>query len=213
MKRIKHLLSSLGFGARHESEGAQTDITTITEPEPSEPADTMTLVDRIRHELAASSVSVFSGRLSRIDVLVEVNGIQLGLTLSSAAQAEIRADTKIYSVTGSMSDLSEADLSECFSRLQQLLNADVANSALEKLQALISESRTLLHAEVDTSRCAQVVSVGTREPHVILGSYKVSADRDPSSTLWHLKLRLQTGDPTGRLRLDPIELESKRVRG
>ncbi|GFZ47081.1 hypothetical protein JCM24511_04823 [Saitozyma sp. JCM 24511] len=210
MKRIKHLLSSLGFGARHESDGAQTDIASITEPEPSEPADTLTLVDRIRHELAASSVSVFSGRLSRIDVLVEDNGIQLGLTLSSASQAEIHADTRIYSAAGCISDLSEADLSECFSRLQQLLNPDVANSALEKLQALISGSRTLLHAEVDTSRYAQVISVGTRAHHVILGSYKVS---DPSSTLWYLKLRLQTGDPTGRLRLEPIELESKRVRG
>jgi hypothetical protein len=181
MRRLKDILSSFGLGSRNDSEVAVTDI--ITEPkkliDTNTPVDTLTLVDRIRHELAASSASVFSG-LRSIDILVEDNGIQLGLTHSSASQAEIRADTKVYSATGCMSDLSAADLSECSSSLQQLLNSDVAKRAMEELQELKSTSRTLLHTEVDGSRCAQVISVGTLAPHVILGAYKVSSDCDPS---------------------------------
>jgi hypothetical protein len=207
MRSIKYLLSSLG--TRNESDGGRTDAIA----EQNELADTLTLVDRIRHELAASSARIFSGCLSSMDVLVEDRGVQLGLSLSSEPQAEIYADTKIYSATGSMSGLSQADLSACFSSLQQLLNATVADSAIYELQKLDSDSRTLLHAEVDDSNCAQVISIGTREPHVILGAYKAPSDHAASSASSYLGMRLQTGDPIGQRRLAPIHLESKRVRG
>jgi hypothetical protein len=129
--------------SRHNSDG--TEHTGASNPS-SELAEGLTRPDQISKALAVLSARLFDGHLSKVDLLIEDNGLQLGLGFSPEAQSEIPTETKIYSAE---SGPSGVDLSACFSSIKDRLSLETLTIARDEIRRLNSVSAT---DETATSR-------------------------------------------------------------
>jgi hypothetical protein len=205
--------------SRHNSDG--TEHTGASNPS-SELAEGLTRPDQISKALAVLSARLFDGHLSKVDLLIEDNGLQLGLGFSPEAQSEIPTETKIYSAE---SGPSGVDLSACFSSIKDRLSLETLTIARDEIRRLnsvsatdetatsrLSGSRTILLSDIDRPNLAKVTSVGTHMPHLILGAYRIPSNQDASLASLSLGVLVQNGDPSGGLRLRPFQPGSTLVK-
>lgn len=199
--------------SRHHSDDAQpTEASTHS----MQLAEGVSQPDQIRRELATLSARLCDGHLSKVDLLIEDNGLQLGLSFSREFQSEIPTETRIYSAQRGPSGV---DLAACCSIIKDRLSAETLPLAREEIRRLnsvsppdesatssrLSGSRTILLSDIDKSRLTQVTCVGPQEPHLILGAYRIPSNQDACLASLSLGVLVQNGDPSGGLRLRPFQ--------
>lgn len=217
MKRILFRLCSRV--SRHQSHDTQQ---TGTFPNPIELAEGQTRLDHIRKELATLSARVCEGHLRQVDMLIEDTGLQIGLSFSEDSRSEIPTETKIYSAP---SGPSEVDLATCYLSIKERLNHEtlaLARDGVRRLNSIpapedsaasaLSASRTILLNDIDRWNFAQITCVGTEEPHLILGAYRIPSSQDASLGSLSLAVLVQNGAPSGGLRLRPFQPGSNLVK-
>lgn len=64
----------------------------------------------------------------------------------------------------------------------------------------------------DRWNLAQITCVGTEEPHLILGAYRIPSNQDASLASFSLGVLVQNGAPSGGLRLRPFQPGSNLVK-
>jgi hypothetical protein len=151
------------------------------------------LFEKVRDDIAAASSKEFGGRLSRLELLFDDDGMQLGISFSEDPQTHYDFAAEVFggdwAETPYIDEPDDPKLVKCFTSVKTSFTTEFAQDAFQKWRELNKSStsslgpssgpRTLLCDDVSNDRRTDIVvvaSVGENEPHIRMAAYKLPGD-------------------------------------